>query len=200
MTPQMRRIVLGFLAVFILLSLAPMAGELPGLVRAVTPGVRRALAALPSRLTLPDGFTLSDRFTLPAGVLPALPGPDALLATAAGLTLLLLVLLLHRHLTAAPVPARATRPTRRAVARREPEGGSELSRRLRDAARGGERVQDLARQFHLSQDAVRVALGRGAPTPAARGGKGFRPRQPSLPAGPRARPVAARPSGYRALA
>ena len=132
------------------------------------------------------------------------PAGDLLLVAAASLTLLLLTLLLLRHRAEAPRRRPAARPARAAVARRSADPvappSSALSRRLREAARDGERVPEVARRFRLSQDAVRVAIGRAAPTPAAPTGKSFRSRQAVLPARPRATPVPSRRSPYKALA
>ena len=193
MTPMMRRLVAGFLATFVLLSLAPYAPEGIALARRAVPVVAAALA----RLAQAGGAWLS---TLDPGG----PAGDLLLVAAASLTLLLLTLLLRRHRAEAPRRRPAARPARAAVARRSADPvappSSALSRRLREAARDGERVPEVARRFRLSQDAVRVAIGRAAPTPAAPTGKSFRSRQAVLPARPRATPVPSRRSPYKALA
>ena len=173
MTPKMLRLVLGFLAGFVLLSAAP---RLPG-----------ALGGLADRAATD------------------LVG-DVLLATATALCGLLALVIVRRrrrppatrrHVRLRPLPA----GVRRALARppREPRP-SDLGARLRQAARTGERVPQLARRFHLSQDAVRAAIGHGASGPAAPTGKSFRSRKASVPAKPRALPVAPQPSPYRALA
>ena len=75
-----------------------------------------------------------------------------------------------------------------------------LATPFRPAMHGGERVPEVARRFQLSQDAVRVAIGRPAPSPAAPTGKRFRSRQPVLPAKPRATPLASGRNPYKALA
>ncbi len=193
MTPMMRRLVAGFLATFVLLSLAPYAPEGLALARRLAPVAGAALARLAGSA---------------AGWLGAIdltgPAADLLLAAAASLTLALLALLLLRHRAEAPRRRSAPAAARTAVARARPSSAepvaSALSRRLREAAREGERVPEVARRFRLSQDAVRVAIGRAAPTPAAPTGKSFRSRQPVLPAKPRATPVASRRTPYKALA
>lgn len=191
MTPMMRRLVAGFLATFVLLSLAPYAPEGLALVRRAAPVAGAALARVAGTAA---GWLGSLDFTAPAA--------DLLLAAAASLTLALLGLLLLRHRAEAPRRRRASATRGTAVARTpaaaEPVA-SALRRRLREAARDGERVPEVARRFRLSQDAVRVAIGRAAPTPAAPTGKSFRARQPVLPAKPRAAAVASRRTPYQAL-
>lgn len=191
MTPMMRRLVAGFIAAFVLLSLAPYAPEGLALVRRAAPVA---------------GATLARVAGTAAGWLGAIdltgPATDLLLAAAASLTLALLALLLRRHRAEAPRRRSGARPSRTALARTpaaaEPVA-SALSRRLRQAARDGERVPEVARRFRLSQDAVRVAIGRPAPTPAAPTGKSFRARQPVLPAKARAAAVTSRRNPYKAL-
>jgi hypothetical protein len=132
---------------------------------------------------------------------------DVLLATATVLCGLLALVIARRRRQAAPPrggtagAALSLAGVRRALARppREPRP-SDLGVRLRQAARTGERVPQLARRFHLSQDAVRAAIGHCASGPAAPTGKSFRSRKASLPAKPRALPVGPQPSPYRALA
>lgn len=176
MTPKTLRLVLAFLAGFTLLSALPRLPE-------IMAGARRLAATLPP-VTLPAPDQLG----------------DALLGTAAGLLTLLLVLIARRRPATAPTRAAAPGRMRRAVARARAAGrASELGQRLREAARAGARVPDIARQFQLSQDAVRAAIGRSVPGPAAPEGKKFRARQSSLPARPRATPVARGRNPYKAL-
>ena len=191
MTPMMRRLVAGFLAIFVLLSLAPYAPEGLALARRAAPVVGAALATVAA---FAGGWLGTIDLTGPVA--------DLLLVAAAGLTLTLLVLLLVRHRAEAPRRRAGRPPARGAVARRAAAAPaiSMLSRRLREAMHGGERVPEVARRFQLSQDAVRVAIGRPAPSPAAPTGKSFRSRQPVLPAKPRATPLASGRNPYKALA
>ena len=152
MTPQMFRLVVGFLAAFVLLSIAPGLMVLLG-----QPGVVDRLG-------------------------------DLLLFLAAGLSLSAGAVVLWRH-----------RIGRWMTPRRSP-GGSDLAFQIRQAARRGARGSDLARKYRVSQDAVRLAIGREASPPAGLPGSSFRSRQPALPLQPRAHPALARRSAYRASA
>jgi hypothetical protein len=77
---------------------------------------------------------------------------------------------------------------------------SELQSRIRMGAKKGERAPALARRHSLSVDAIRLAIGDPLPTPAARRGRSFRTRQPSLPVPPPARVLATCQTPYGALA
>jgi len=170
MTPKFVRLLMLFLAGFVLLSLIPYA-----------PAAAARLQALPLHVDLTG---------------------DAALGTAAGLAGLLLLLRLRRR---TPAPARSTAVARRKPGRAAPAAPaglpmSALRARIRAAAGGGTRVPAVARELGLSVDAVRAALGRDQSAPAARPGRTFRPRQPSLPARPRATPVASGRKPYTALA
>lgn len=180
MNARVRRLVLGFLAGFILLSLIP---AMPGLWQQAA------------------GLDLNR-------VAPALAAwSDLLLGAAAGLLTLALALRIRRRVRttkaaafqnalAQQLPAKSRSAASVAAPRglpavkpfsRSPRGpqppASELEIRLRSAARKGEKIAALARRHHLSIDAVRVALGDAAPQPAAPRGNSFRGQQ-RLPAGP----------------
>ncbi len=122
------------------------------------------------------------------------PGAE-LVVTAAGLTLTLMLLLLRRRGMTPPAARRAVRPA-------GPPPASALLGELRRRAEQGERVPELARRYRLAQDAVRVAVGGGPSSPAARAERVSRARQRALPAPvpavhPRAR--ASGPKPYRAI-
>lgn len=122
------------------------------------------------------------------------PG-DILPATAAALTLVLLLLVLRRRRLAPPAVRRPARPA-------GPPPASALLGELRRRAEQGERVPELARRYRLSQDAVRVAVGGGPSSPAARAERVSRARQRALPAPvPRVHPPirAKAPTSYRAI-
>ncbi len=166
----------------------------------MTPKTTRLVAAFLAAFVL-----LSAAPRVP-GLLASLTDPavtdllgDVLLGAALLLTLVAWWVLRHRQAPARPAGARVLcrdRDVRPRTGRR-PTG---LGRRLREAARKGERPTELARRFGLAQDAVRLALGPGPASPAAPTGKSFRPRQPSLPARPKASAVPVRQTPYRALA
>ena len=155
MTPKMFRLVLGFLAAFVLLSVAP---HLPDLVG--------GLSELAQTEVLANllGYLGVGAFTAMASI--------ALL----------------RRLGARPPRIRRGRPAR------------QLGLQLRQASREGARAAELARRFHLSQDAVRTAIGRDGSSAAAPKGTSFRSRQAVLPAKPRAKALPVRQTPYRALA
>jgi hypothetical protein len=90
-----------------------------------------------------------------------------------------------------PAPQPASAPSR---------SESELQARIRMGAKKGERAPALARRHSLSVDAIRLAIGDPLPAPAARRGRSFRTRQPSLPVPQPARAVATRQTPYGALA
>jgi hypothetical protein len=131
-------------------------------------------------------------FRWPAGILA--PG-DVLLAAAAALTLMLLLLVLRRRRLVPPSVRRPVRPA-------GPAPASAMLGELRRRAEQGERVPALARRYRLSQDAVRVAVGGGPSSPAARAERVSRARQRALPAPvPRVHPPvrATAPKPYRAI-
>jgi len=155
MTPKMFRLVLGFLAAFVLLSVAP---HLVDLVRTFAePAQAESLADL-------LGYV----------------GVGAITAVSS--------IGLRRRLRARPPRMRRVRPAQ------------QLGLKLRQASREGVRAAELARRFHLSQDAVRTAIGRDGSSAAAPKGTSFRPRQAVLPAKPRAKALPMRQTPYRALA
>jgi hypothetical protein len=179
--PRIFRLLIGFLAGFVLLSLAP---SLPVLLAAARD--------LPS----PDQVG------------------DLLLATTAGLLLVLLVAMVRRRAHVAPThalartrggsspvaPTHAMAPTsvRQGPALTRP--ASQLQAKICTAARKGERVPALARRHGLSVDAIRVALGEAPTAPAARRGSSFRARQQAVPAAVPAKALAKRRNPYGALA
>lgn len=145
MTPQMVRLLAGFLAAFVLVSLASK---------------------------LPDTAAVLSRPGLLA------EAGSLLLWVAAGLLIPIGAVIAWRRLHGLA----------RRRAARSPSGG-DLPTRIRRAAQGGTGVPRLAREFRLSQDAVRVALGQhGTASPAASPGTSFRGRQATL-----GRPGARRP-------
>ena len=195
MTPKTIRLIVGFLAVFVLLSIAP---------------------AIPDFIaTLNDGNGLE---------LPAI-NDTVLLAIGGCVALLGLVVVIRQRKAGdrrtgdgrasagrASVPARSTQLpaaarttgifTRRIMPEHSgpyPTISSPLHIRLRAAAGKGERLPAIARRNGLSVDAVRAALGTSAASaPAARTGSSFRSTQPTLPPKPRARPVPASRTSYQA--
>ena len=180
MNPRILRLVAGFLAGFVLLSLLP---ALPDLLRAAR--------------TLPSPDQVGDLLLATAAGLCVL-----LLVV-----LMRRRLVAARRdrsaggATRAPLPARlATPSTRTSGAVAGPGRLSELQARLRAAARKGERVPALARRHGISVDAVRTALGQNPPAPAARRGSSFRGRQQSVPAGRSARALPSGRTPYGALA
>lgn len=183
MNPRQLRLVAGFVTVFVLLSFAP-----------TLPDLRAAGADLFS------GVDLSE-VELTEGV------GNLLLVMAGGLVLSVGVIAGRRKFLARPRRSPAPRPsTSRAVARQAsttpaasvPE--SALARQLRKESNRGLRVPELARQFGLSQDAVRVAVGRVAPAPAAPKGSSFRSRQPAAPVPAKASAVSKRRNPYQVMA
>jgi hypothetical protein len=179
------RLVAGFLAVFIVISVAPLLPAMPAL--AVAPF---SIAGLRIDVTAPlaDGVA------------------ELLLTCAAGMVAAVTIIAVRRRVLAGRSPARGTRPGvalararatgERAVVVRE----SALTLQLRKEAERGVRVPELARTYGLSQDAVRGALGRRVSPPAAQGGSSFRGRKAVTPAKPAARAVVPRRSSYQALA
>ncbi len=183
MNPRQFRLVAGFLTVFVLLSFAP-----------TLPDLRAAGADLLA------GVDLSE-FDMTEGL------GNLLLVLAGGLVLSVAVIAARRKLLARPRRTPAKGPSAsRAVARKEPVApmasvpDSALARQLRKESNRGVRIPELARQFGLSQDAVRVAVGRVAPAPAAPKGSSFRSRQPASPAPAKAAAVAKRRNPYQVMA
>lgn len=185
MTPKTIRLVGGFLAVFVLISVAP---------------------AIPEFLRTVDGF--------PTVTMPAI-GDSILLAIGGAVVLLGLLVLRQRQKHARSVPqpvARrhalvrpsADKPLRRAMPEQSgpyPTIASPLQIRLRAAVDKGERVPVLARRHNISIDAVRAAVGASAAHSAAgRPSTSFRAPEPTLPAKPRARAVPQRVSRYHVTA
>lgn len=190
MNPRLRRVVLVFVAGFVLLSLLP-----------TLPGLWTTLGRL-------DLTALADRWS------------DGLLATAAVLLAGVLAAAIRRRRRSAQgaafaralaaqgrvtVPAtRSGAPGRPALVRRESRRpaapASELEGKIRAAAKKGERIPVLARRHGISIDAVRVALGDALPEPAARPGSSFRGRQKPLPAKSPAAVLPKRRNPYGALA
>jgi hypothetical protein len=156
----MIRLVAGFLAVFVLLSAAP---------------------ALPEAVALLQDPVLTEVWN---EMLPFILGGVALAIGSIAL------LRAARHRPAKPVrpsaPARPSRPPLPArVSRSEPKLAiSPLALEIRQAARQGGRVSELARRFRTSQDAIRIVMGREGVHSAAPEGSSFRPRQAALPSGP----------------
>lgn len=193
MNPRLRRVVLVFVAGFVLLSLLP---TLP------------SLWATPGRLDLTALGALADRWS------------DGLLAISAVLLAGVLAAAIRRRRRSAQgaafaralaaqgrvtVPAtRSGAPGRPALVRRESRRpaapASELEGKIRAAAKKGERIPVLARRHGISIDAVRVALGDALPEPAARPGSSFRGRQKPLPAKSPAAVLPKRRNPYGALA
>jgi hypothetical protein len=176
-TPTLRRVLLGFLAGFVLISLAP---SFPALLRQVPVLLARVSAAAPPVTLDPDRIG------------------NALLATAAGLIVVLGVLVVGRRRQAS-VPRRAG-TGRNGPAPSASLAPSPLRGRIRQAARQGERAPALARRFHLSVDAIRTALGRETTGSAGTPGTSFRGRHSrALPAAP-ARTAGRLPKAYRTTA
>ncbi len=200
MNPRVLRLLIGFLAGFVLLSLAP---------------------SLPVLLTAAENLPSPDQVG------------DLLLATTAGLLLVLLAVMVRRRVRiarqgtafrqalvrqAAPTHALArtgsgSRPVAPsyAMARtpmvapahasaRITKPASELQAKICTAARKGERVPALARRHGLSVDAIRVALGEAPTAPAGRRGSSFRARQQAVPATAPAKALPRHRNPYGALA
>lgn len=185
MNRRLLRLVIGFLAGFVLLSLLPMLPE-----------------ALRSLERLPDPDQLGDiLLAVTAGLCLVLLVVLVGRRRAATRQVHPFRQALARH-AAAPVPAPAAvarRPgTVAAGAAAAPQ--SALEARIRTAAHKGERVPALARRHGVSIDAIRTALGEPRSAPAASRGSSFRPRQQSLPAAPPARAISVRKTPYGALA
>lgn len=160
MTPQMIRLVAGFLAAFVLLSVAP---------------------ALPVAVALLQDPILTEVWN---DMLPFVLG---------GVVLATVSIVLLRAVANRPAkPVRPSAPSRPShspvparVSRSEPKLAiSPLALEIRQAAREGGRVPELARRFRTSQDAIRVVIGREGVHSAAPEGSSFRPRQAPLPARP----------------
>lgn len=183
MTPKTIRLIVGFLAAFVLISVAP---------------------AIPDFIaTLDDGNGLQ---------LPAITD-STLIAIGGAVVLLGLVVLRRqqRQVRAAQPVTRgsshavarpsADQPLKRSMPEHSgpyPTIASPLQIRLRAAVGKGERIPALARRHSLSIDAVRAAVGATAiSAPAARPSTSFRSPAPSLPAKPRARAVPRRASHYQ---
>ncbi len=188
MNPRQLRLIVGFLAVFVLISVAPTPSDL-----------RSASSGLLANVELPDlglsGTELGD------GV------GNLLLLAAGGLVLSVGVIAARRRYLARPRRAKSPRSsTSRVLANRGSAGAMErapespLALRLRKESSRGVRAPELARQFGLSQDAVRIAVGRPATAPAARAGSSFRTRKPVSPAPAQATAVTRRRSPYQVMA
>lgn len=176
------RLVAGFLAAFVLISVAPV---LPDLTTPFSIGGIRIDVNAP----LADGVG------------------ELLLTLAGGLVLAAVIIAGRRALRARRAPSRRTvgRPSQAVASRARAERPvaireSALTLQLRKEAERGIRVPELARTFGLSQDAVRGALGRRVTAPAAPGGSSFRSRKSVTPAKPAARAIATRRTPYQALA
>ncbi len=174
MNPRLRRVVVAFLAGFVLLSLAPAAPELgralAGVdVVAVADTIGRwsdALLGLTAALlTLALGTSVrrSRRRRQGAAFAEALSRYDA------GTTL-------------APAARRESMVAPSAARRAPAAPASALEGKIRSAAKKGERLPALARRHGISIDAVRAALGDSLPAPVAPPGSSFRGRQQRLPA------------------
>lgn len=183
MNPRQFRLVAGFLTVFVLLSFAPTLPDLRAAGADLLAGVDL------SELDITEGLG------------------NLLLVLAGGLVLSVAVIAGRRTVLARTRRRPAKSPsTSRAVAKREstapmasvPE--SALARQLRKESNRGVRIPELARQFGLSQDAVRVAVGRVAPAPAAPKGSSFRSRQPASPAPAKSSAVSKRRNPYQVMA
>jgi hypothetical protein len=183
MNPRQLRLVAGFITVFVLISFAP-----------TLPDLQAAGADLLAGVDL-TGVDLSEGLG------------NLLLVMAGGLVLSVGVIAARRKLLARPSRKPAARPsTARALARQEsttslaclPE--SALARQLRKESGRGLRVPELARQFGLSQDAVRSAIGRAAPAPAAPKGSSFRSRQPASPVPAKGSAISKRRNPYQVMA
>jgi hypothetical protein len=183
MNPRQFRLVAGFLTVFVLISFTP-----------TLPDLRAASADLFS------GFDLSE-VELTEGL------GNLLLVMAGGLVLSVGAIVARRKFLARspvrrpsrPAPSRAVaKPSAATAVARVTE--SALTRQLRKESSRGLRVPELARQFGLSQDAVRVAVGRVATAPAAPKGTSFRSRHPASPAPAKAGVVAKRRNPYQVMA
>lgn len=182
MSSKTLRLVGGFLAVFVLISVAP---------------------AIPDFVASING--------MPAITIPAIS--DSMLLAIGGAVLLMALLVLRRrqlHARAAAQPVTrskalarpsAAQPLKRSVPEHSgpyPTIASPLQIRLRAAVEKGERIPALARRHSISIDAVRAAVGASAAhAPAGRPSNSFRGSAPSLPAKPRATPVAKRVSRYQ---
>lgn len=179
MNPRQLRLILGFLAAFMLISIAPL-----------LPDPHSAWRGVLSDTELLDGF--GNPLLLSAGVLVA----------AAGVIVAWRRFLGRRR----EAPPGTHSSAARAIARGDSRAAaviveaSALTRRLRKASDRGARVPELARKFGVSQDAVRGALGRAPTAPAARPGSSFRDRKAASPARPRAAPVASPRSPYQVIA
>jgi hypothetical protein len=183
MNPRQLRLIAGFLTVFVLLSFAPS-----------LPDLRSAAAELLAGVDLTEiGFT--DELG------------NLLLVAAGGLVLSVGMIVARRRFLARSQRMQRVRPsseraltTPREAGAGQPVPESDLARKLRKASSRGTRVPEIARQFGLSQDAVRVAIGRVATAPAARKGSSFRPRNPASPVPAPATAVAKRRSPYQVTA
>jgi len=177
MNPRQLRLVVGFLTVFVLMSVAP-----------TLPDLRSAGSELLADVDFTDGLG------------------NLLLVVAGGLVLSVGVIAARRRLLARPRPGSRSRPSiaRALAGQRSPRAAgvpeSVLARQLRKESTRGLRVPELARQFGLSQDAVRVALGRVATAPAAQTGRSFRSRKPASPVPAQAVAVARQRSPYQVMA
>lgn len=183
MTPKTVRLIVGFLACFVLISVAP---AIPDFIANLSGGTGLQIPAI------------SD---------------TTLLAIGAAVLLLGLIVLQRkqRRVRAAQPVTRsrsqalarpsADKPLKRSMPEHSgpyPTIPSPLQIRLRAAVDKGERIPVLARRHNISVDAVRTAVGATATSaPAARPSTSFRSSAPSLPAKPRARAVAQHVSRYQ---
>jgi hypothetical protein len=166
MTPQLTRVVAGFLLAFVLLSLAP---QLPGLVTTLRDP---ALAAVVEQMWW----------------LAAVGAAVGVVAIAA----------VRRRAQRSSARAPRRPDTARGPAPRRSDAPSALSQQIRDAARRGGSVPDLARRFRLSQDAIRAAVRGDRSGAAGPRGTSFRSRQEPLPARPSPKALPSRRTPYTA--
>jgi hypothetical protein len=178
MNRRQLRLVLGFLSVFVLLSVAPTLQE-----------VGAGSTALLDNAALTDG----------AG--------NLLLVFAGGLLLSGGIIAARRRRLARPGRKAAVKSAAHAMTRRSTDrdcafaiAESTITRELRKESERGTRAPELARQFGLSQDAVRAALGRAPTAPAARSGNSLRNRKPAPSAPARGAALTRRRTPYEITA
>lgn len=176
MTPKTIRLLAGFLAGFILLSLAP---ELPGFIAGLDDGRGLELPAISNATLIAIGGCVALLGLMVAHRRQRLARMQPRVRPASN------------YAVARPS---VEQPLRRATPEHSgpyPTIPSPLQIRLRAAVEKGERIPVLARKHSISIDAVRTAVGATATssTPAARTSTSFRGATPSLPPRPRSRPV-----------
>jgi hypothetical protein len=189
--PRLLRVVLGFLAGFVLISLIP---ALPELVKTAP--------NLPSPDQVGDALLATAAGLCLALLVVVVRRRRRATRRDSGFGRAL-----ARQMQGTPARAPARGPGRTvqlapkpAPARPSTAPASALSVKIRTAARKGERVPALARRHSLSVDAIRAALGDPPSTPAARRGSSFRSRQQSVPPVRQARALPMRRNPYGALA